>query len=80
MFVNVNLPEQEAPAATVPARAVFLSGEKHYVFLEQQPGEFARREVRTGPEHDGHIPILAGVQPGQRVVTEGCLLLQQLLK
>jgi hypothetical protein len=24
--------------------------------------------------------VLAGVQPGQRVVTDGCLLLQQTLK
>jgi cobalt-zinc-cadmium efflux system membrane fusion protein len=80
MFVNVSIPDHDAPSATVPSKAVFLSGDKHYVFLERQPGDFARREVRIGPEHDGHIPILAGVQPGQRVVTEGCLLLQQLLK
>jgi len=71
MFVNVSITDHDAPSATVPSKAVFLSGEKHYVFLERQPGDFARREVRIGPEHDGHIPILAGVEPGQRVVDRG---------
>ena len=80
MFVSVNLPQQEALAASVPANAVFLRGEKHYVFLEDQPGEFRRKEVTIGSEYDGQIPILAGLQPGQRVVTDGCLLLQQILK
>jgi cobalt-zinc-cadmium efflux system membrane fusion protein len=64
----------------VPAKAVFLKGEKHFVFVEDQPGQFARREVQIGPEQDGHIVVLAGVDPGQRVVTDGCILLDQTLK
>jgi cobalt-zinc-cadmium efflux system membrane fusion protein len=80
MFVNVSLPDDEFPGATIPSKAVFLKGEKHYVFVEQQPGEFARHEVQIGPEQDGRVLVLAGVEPGQRVVTDGCILLQQALK
>jgi len=80
MFVSVNLPGEQTPGASVPSKAVFLNGEKHYVFVEEQPGRFVRQEVRTGAEQDGHVLVLAGVQPGQRVVTEGCVLLQQSLK
>ncbi|HWH69693.1 MAG TPA: efflux RND transporter periplasmic adaptor subunit [Candidatus Sulfotelmatobacter sp.] len=80
MFVSVNLPVAEHPGASVPAKAVFLSGEKHYVFIEEQPGKFTRQEVQAGAEHQGQILVLAGVQPGQRVVTDGCLLLQRTLK
>jgi hypothetical protein len=36
--------------------------------------------VSIGSESEGHIPVLAGLEPGQRVVTDGCLLLEQLLK
>jgi len=79
MFVNVNLPAVETPGTSVPAKAVFLKGEKHYVFVEQEPGQFTRQEVQIGPEHNGRIIVLAGTQPGQRVVTDGCLLLQQSL-
>jgi cobalt-zinc-cadmium efflux system membrane fusion protein len=80
MFVSVNLPGADTAGASVPAKAVFLKGDKHYVFVEQQPGQFARQEVQAGTETDGRILVSAGVQPGQRVVTDGCLLLQQELK
>ncbi len=62
----------------VCAKAVFLKGEKHYVFVQQGRGEFLRREITTGPEHEGKIQVLDGLLPGERVVTEGCLLLEQL--
>jgi cobalt-zinc-cadmium efflux system membrane fusion protein len=80
MFVSVTLPDGKAPGASVPAKAVFLKGDKHYVFVEEQPGQFARREVRIGSEQNGRVLILAGAQLGQRVVTDGCTLLQQILK
>jgi cobalt-zinc-cadmium efflux system membrane fusion protein len=76
----VNVPGDENSGASVPSKAVFLKGDKHYVFIEDQPGQFARQEVKLGPEQDGHVLVLAGVQAGQRVVTDGCLLLQQTLK
>jgi len=81
MFVNLTLPgPQKAYAASVPQKAVFLKGEKHYVFIEEQPGQFARHEVQIGPEQEGQIAIIAGLNAGQRVVTDGCVLLQQILK
>lgn len=81
MFVALNLPESHpAYSASVPQKAVFLRGEKHYVFVEEQPGRFARREVEVGPEQQGQIAILAGLSAGQRVVTDGCILLQQILQ
>jgi cobalt-zinc-cadmium efflux system membrane fusion protein len=80
MFVSVTLPDGKAPGASAPAKAVFLKGDKHFVFVEEQPGQFARREVQIGPEQNGRVLILEGAQLGQRVVTDGCTLLQQILK
>ncbi len=80
MFVSVTLPERQAPGASVPTNAVFLKGDKHYVFVEEQPGRFARHEVKLGSEQDGHVLVVAGLERGQRVVTEGCVLLQQQLR
>lgn len=81
MFVNLTLPgPQKSFAASVPQRAVFLKGDKHFVFIEEQPGQFARHEVKVGPEQEGHVAIIAGLNAGQRVVTDGCVLLQQILK
>src|ERR1051326_6184900 len=80
MFVTINLPDDQLSGASVPSKAVFLRGEKHYIFVEEQPGQFTRREVQLGPEQEDHVVVLAGIQPGQRVVTDGCILLQQALK
>jgi cobalt-zinc-cadmium efflux system membrane fusion protein len=79
MFVSVNLPDAEIPGTTVPSKAVFLKGERHYVFVEAAAGQFSRQEVKIGLEQNGRVLVVAGVEPGQRVVTDGCVLLQQTL-
>jgi len=79
MFVSVELPVGQQPGFDVSPKAVFLKGEKYYVFLETGPGQFERTEIKVGPEHEGKIQIIAGVQSGQRVVTNGVLLLEQLM-
>ncbi len=79
MFVSVIVPGHAAPEPSVPARAVFLRGEKHYVFVERAPGTFERREVRIHAERDTDVTVSAGLRAGDRVVTDGCVLLQRLL-
>lgn len=77
MYVTVDLPGENAGSSVdVPARAVYLKDNCHYVFLEQQPGRFERRLVKVEPERDGRVPIREGLNPGEKVVTEGSLLLQ----
>ena len=52
-----------------------------HIGLQHDDGfSFARQEVSVGPEQDGYLLVVAGLRSGQRVVTDGCLLLQQLLK
>jgi len=80
MFVSVNVPDEGAPVVSVPSKAVFLKGEKHYLFLEEQPGQFARQEIKIGLEQDGRIFVLSGVQSGQRIVTDGSILLEKIME
>lgn len=80
MFVSVELPVAQTVGIDVPARAVFLKGEKHFLYLQEGPGRFVRREVVVGPEHDGKVVVVGGVELGQRVVTDGCLLLEALME
>jgi membrane fusion protein, heavy metal efflux system len=79
MLVSVELASPMTSGLEVPTKAVFLSGEQHFVFREEGPGKFARLPVKIGPERDGQILILDGLKPGERVVSDGCLLLQQIL-
>ena len=79
MLVSVDLePDDEAPVPEVPVAAVFLKGDKHYVYVEEETGSFERREVAVGTEHDGWLPVLSGLDQRHRVVTQGAILLEKI--
>ena len=80
MFVTVELPASQHSGVDVSPKAIFLKGEKHYLFVEQSPGQYWRREIKIGAEHDGKIVVLDGIEAGQRVVAEGCLLLDRMIQ
>jgi multidrug efflux pump subunit AcrA (membrane-fusion protein) len=48
--------------------------------VESGPGIFSRRPVKIGREVDGKVLAMGGVNAGERVVTEGCLLLQSMMR
>jgi cobalt-zinc-cadmium efflux system membrane fusion protein len=64
----------------VPTKAVFLKDNKYYVFVEKSFGQFERREVKLGAESEGRSVVVDGIAAGQRVVTQGCLLLEAMLE
>lgn len=81
MLVSVELDvPDETPVAEVPTSAVLLEGEKHYVYVQNAPGTFERREVAIGAERDGWMPVASGVDARHGVVTRGALLLEQIYK
>lgn len=80
MFVTAEIDIGTKPGVQVPAKAVFLSGDKYFVFTEDAPGTYTRVEVKTGGTADGGISVVAGLAPGQKVVVEGSLLLQRLAR
>jgi cobalt-zinc-cadmium efflux system membrane fusion protein len=83
MYVTVDVVRDESRVAQagveVPSKAIFTIDQKSYLFVELAPGQFERREVTPGTEKDGTVPISAGIAAGQRVVTEGSLLLEAVL-
>jgi membrane fusion protein, heavy metal efflux system len=80
MYVTAEIDIGTRPGVLVPAKAVFLVGDKYFAFTEEAPGTFNRVEVKTGGEANGSIGVLAGLAPGQKVVVEGSLLLQRLAR
>jgi len=82
MYVSVDVTGGSAvpSGVDIPTSAHFLEGDQHYVFVETAPGCFRRTVVSLGSESDHHIAVLDGLEPGQRVVTRGGLLLQQVLE
>jgi cobalt-zinc-cadmium efflux system membrane fusion protein len=79
---------EEKYAVAVPRKAVHWDGDCHVVFVrdknyltEGAPKVFHVRKVRLGAADESHIELLAGVLPGEFVVTKGGgVLLAELLK
>jgi cobalt-zinc-cadmium efflux system membrane fusion protein len=79
LYVTVEIPDAIPRSLQVPSKAVFLRENQYYVFLETGAGQYQRQPVRLGSEREGKVAVLEGLKEGQRLVTEGCLLLQSLM-
>jgi multidrug efflux pump subunit AcrA (membrane-fusion protein) len=77
--VGVDAPADKV-VQEVPSRAVFLSGNKHYVYVASGTGRFARTAVDVGREHDGVLQVDRGLGEGDSVVVGGTLLLEKLYR
>ena len=80
MYADVQL---ETPRATtqsvlVPRSSIQNIGDRTVVYLSdpRQPGRFTEREVRLGSVSQDRVVVLAGVQPGDSVVTSGSFSLR----
>jgi Cu(I)/Ag(I) efflux system membrane fusion protein/cobalt-zinc-cadmium efflux system membrane fusion protein len=77
MYANVQLESRlGADVTAVPTEAVIRSGKRNVVFVARGGGKFEPRDVILGPEgQSGLVQVLAGLQPGEEVVTSAQFLL-----
>lgn len=66
---------RSAPAVRLPNAALVIRGVQTFVFVESAPGQFKRRRVELAARGGDESFVSQGVSPGERVVTEGALLL-----
>ena len=59
----------------VAASSLVSDGAKQYVYVQTDHGRFTRREVVAGSVRENKVPILSGLKPGEVVVEEGAILL-----
>lgn len=75
MFAQVSLSPARRQAVLVPSEAVIRTGDRTIVMLAQKAGGYRPAEVRIGREANGRTEILAGLAPGEKVITSGQFLL-----
>jgi len=84
MYVLVDVVQAESRAGEmgveISSKALFMKGDDSFVFVEDAPGTYERKQVKVGIEKDSKVPIFEGVTAGQKVVVEGALLLQALVE
>lgn len=74
MLLTVSIEAQSRTSAAVPELAIVGEGDTSYVYVID--GDTAKRvKVTTGIRQGGMVEILSGLQPGQKVVTEGVVKL-----
>ncbi len=77
MFVRVALPEAKPrEVIAIPESAVVGNEGRVMVFVVAGEREFLAREVKTGVMEDGSVEVVEGLQPGERIVTEGAFVLK----
>jgi Cu(I)/Ag(I) efflux system membrane fusion protein len=75
MYATVRFSTPSRPALTVPSSAVVYTGERAVVFVDMGGGKLMPHEVEVGRVAGDQTEILAGVEPGQRVVTSAQYIL-----
>jgi len=72
---TLHLPSSNA-ALTAPSKAIFVENGKSYAYVQSGPSQFARREVTTLSGSGSRVRVTKGLAAGDKVVTDGVLLLR----
>ena len=76
MLAQVALAAGSDAAIVVPVSAVLIKdGKRRVAYVEEADGNFVARDVVLGRNRDGRVAVLKGLNPGDRVVVRGALLL-----
>jgi membrane fusion protein, heavy metal efflux system len=79
MFASISLYLSDGGTSlTVPTKAVFVESGRTFAYVQAGEREFARREVETVATGSDRVRVVRGVQAGDRIVSDGVLLLRQL--
>ena len=76
MFGEVRHIESLHRVPAVPVTAVVQSEQRSIVYRELAKGKFQMTEVELGKRSGSLIPVLRGINPGDRVVVAGAMLLR----
>lgn len=74
-YVNAEIKVDQGKRLMVPARAVFDTGKRQYVFVEPAKGHFIPRRVQIGAKVGDLVIVNEGLVEGEKVVVDGNFLL-----
>lgn len=73
MFISAG-PQSEAVA--IPTSSLIEEMGNYFVYVQLTPEYFEKREVKTGRNDGMYTEILSGIDPGERVVSRGAVLVK----
>ena len=76
MFAEIGLGTDARKTLRVPADGVLHVGQSDYVLVEAGRGDWKVTKIITGEQYGSRIEVLEGLQPGDRVIGGGAILLK----
>jgi len=75
MLMQVELLKEPRETLIIPEEALMPLADRQYVLVVDPAdgNRVARREVMTGGRRPGEVEIMAGLKPGEQVITQGTL-------
>ena len=70
-FYVMEVVVERGPFLSIPNEAIIEEGDRHIVYLEQQPGQYVAQEIHTGIQGELLTQVIDGVKEGDQVVTFG---------
>lgn len=77
MYVTVNFIDAPMSAILIPSKAILQTDDASFVFVETSAGRYVKRKVETGGSDGDRLVIRSGLNPGDRVVSEGGFYLSE---
>ena len=74
-YAEADLQADLGPALVVPRSAVLRDGRRSIVYVQQGEGKYEQRTVKVGRTGDQDVEILEGLKEGERVVSQGNLMM-----
>ena len=71
MLVNIEIIYNEKTSLGVPEESLILQGNRTIVYKVIEDKSVALTEVKTGIRNYGKVEIISGLNPGEKIVTEG---------
>jgi cobalt-zinc-cadmium efflux system membrane fusion protein len=75
MFGEIRHQQGVREMPVVPAGAIVQGDQRNIVYREKSPGTFEIVDVTVGQRKGDRVPVLTGLQAGDRIVTDGAMLL-----
>ena len=71
MLMRVTVHKRPRESVVVPEAALSSRGQTHSVFVVDADGRAQAREIEIGARTPGLVEVVAGLESGERVVTDG---------
>lgn len=75
MFAEIDLEGEPRLVLACPKAAVQEHDHEKVVFIAHESG-FEERKIKTGIENENFVEVVSGIEPGEKVATQGSLMLK----